>query len=218
MTPIEQFKIGLKDLIVKSIEKCLDCLDLAIDKKATDTANSIRLFKQQLFKLKTHQQKGTMTFKDIDIEMSLLSLRLMTFIDNDLDENVIADATVLMDKTQKEIVVICREMQEDKMREFFTKHYFPKVSFINYGNSLSKKFQGVIILEDMPTCSVPETDMEKYLKEPYPYFLYYGSGFFPRNLQENYDKNKDRVYFANSQFSLYARLKELLDYIKYYGK
>ena len=99
-------------------------MDLAIDKKATETANNLRLFRQQLFKLKTYQQNG----------------------------------------------------------------------------------------------SVPETDMAEYLKVSYPYFLYYGSGFFPRNLQETYDKNKDRVYFANSPFSLYARLKELLDYIKYYGK
>lgn len=116
------------------------------------------------------------------------------------------------------VLIICRKNKLIEMKEFFNKKYFPNAEFINYGEEPPNGVYDVIVLEDMPTGSVTEMDMEKYLKETYPYFLYYGSGFFPKSLQEKHDKNKDRVYFTNSKFSLYSRLKELLDYIKYYGK
>ena len=218
MTQVEQFKSDLKDLIIKSIEKCLDCLESAVDKKEKGLTNKLRLFWQRLTSLKKHQTNGTMTTKEIDVEMSTLSLGLMNFIDDDLEEHFIIDTSVLMDKTQKEIMVITRPEKEVQLRAFFSKHYFPKVSFIHYGTDIAKTFNGIIILEDMPTGATEEAKMEKYLKDSFPYFLYYGSGFFPRELQNKYDAQKDRVYFANSQFSLYGRLKEFLDYLKYYGK
>jgi hypothetical protein len=218
MTEIEQLKEGLKDLTIKNAEKCLECIELAIDKKVKIINNQLRLFKQQLSTLKNHQTRGTLTPKEIDTEMSVLSMRLMTFIDEELEDAMIINTNVLIDKTQKEIIIVSKPEQEGTMREFFAKHYFPKVSFKLYGDTLPEKFEGIIVIEDMATGSTSEGKMAQYLKKSYPYFLYFGSGQFPKNLQDEYDKGRNRVYFANSPFSLYARLKELLDYIKYYGK
>lgn len=72
MTEIEQFKTGLKDIILKSMGKCLECLDLAIDKQAKDIGNKVRLFKLRLKSLEDRQKVGMITPKDLDVEMTTL--------------------------------------------------------------------------------------------------------------------------------------------------
>lgn len=214
MTEIEQFKSGLKDIIIKSIEKCLDCLDLAIDKKAKGIGNKVRLYKVRLKALEDRQKAGMITSKDLDVEMNNLIIQLMTFIDEDLEEADIANMKVLENNTQKSILVITRPEQEQMMREFFIKHYFPKVEFALNDSTLSHKTADLIIYEDVETDEANLKRIWEYVeKNKNSYFLYFGNGYL--KVPKEYNSS---VYFTNSPFSLYARLKELLDYIKYYGK
>jgi hypothetical protein len=214
MTEIEQFKTGLKDIIFKSIEKCLDCLDLAIDKQANETGNKVRLFKLRLKSLEDRQKLRTITSGDLDVEMNNLILNLMSFIDNDLEEADIANMKVLENNKQKSILIITRLEQEEMMREFFIKHYFPKVTFVINSPTLFIDKADIIIYEDMETDDANLKRIWEYVeKQKDSYFLYFGNGYL--KVPKEYNSS---VYFTNSPFSLYARLKELLDYIKYYGK
>jgi hypothetical protein len=47
-----------------------------------------------------------------------------------------------------------------------------------------------------------------YLKKPIKYILYYGEFL--------YDLDKDRCPSANSKFTLFARIRELIDFINHY--
>ena len=124
-------------------------------------------------------------------------------------------------------LIICNSDKRSDMEDFFGDKYFPNAEFINYGDALPKGIYDVIILEDEDNIINQTVDnksmktpteknknrceqMKAYLESSDAYFLYIGNRF-----TLGYEK---RVYFSNSRFSIYARLKELLDYIKYYGK
>lgn len=214
MTPILNFKSGLKDLIAKSLDKCIECLEFALDKNIAENINALTLYKGEINRLKKQQLDGTIKYSRIDRHYTELTWRLLNFIDS-LTDSDISDFSVLVDKTQKSILVISKPEKEADMRAFFAKHYFPKVDFMNYGQNLPAESFDVILLEDMPTGSVSEDKMRFYLAKSDAFFLYFGDGFFPKKLKDDFG---DKVYFANSPFSLYARLNELLDYLKYFGK
>ncbi len=126
------------------------------------------------------------------------------------------------------ILIICNANKRKEMESFFGKKYFPNAQFINYGEALPKGVFDVVFLEDESNIITQTTnrkqdgdpteanvnrrkEMTNYLNESEGYFLYIGT-FFPMH------EYKNRVYYSNSRFSTYARLKEVLDYIKYYGK
>lgn len=130
------------------------------------------------------------------------------------------------------ILIICNAEKREDMEAFFSKTYFPNIDFIKYTDPLPKGVFDIIFLEDedniltqteekvingenkkVPTLASEnkKKEMKAYLDSTEGLFLYYGS-YFPL---ANY---KERVYFSNSKFSIYARLKELLEYKKYYKK
>lgn len=130
------------------------------------------------------------------------------------------------------ILIICNEDNRKEMEGFFGEKYFPNAKCINYGDTLPQGIFDVIFLEDENNIITKTTDgkqdgepTEKNIsrrKEMMAYidafmkpndkqlFLYFGRTF-PLGYKNN-------VYFANSRFAIYARLKELLDYMKYYCK
>ncbi len=126
------------------------------------------------------------------------------------------------------LLIICNTDKRQDMEIFFGKKYFPNAEFINYGEPIPGGVYDVIFLEDETGIinqieDVPEigkrsttenenrrTEMKKFIEaNPKQYFIYIGKYF-----SLGYE---DRVYFSNSRFSIYARLKEMLDYKKYYG-
>jgi hypothetical protein len=157
-------------------------------------------------------------------EMAKTAKSISTFIeqleDTDVSEGVFIET----------LLIICNPDKRTDKEAFFGKKYFPNAEFINYGEVLPKGIYDVVILEDednwisqcvkneegkltqTPANSQRQQDMKNYLQATDAYFIYSGPGRFDMP-----DYNH-RVYFSNSRFSIYARLKELLDYIKYYGK
>lgn len=171
--------------------------------------------------------RNEFTLEDADVRretnrMNKALLGLLHLLDkSDVSEGVFIET----------FLIICNEDKRDDMEVFFGKRYFPNADFINYGDPLPNGIYDVIVLEDegnlinqvekdnegKPTKIPTEANkkrqkqMTNYLDATKGYFIYMGA-YFP------IVKYKDRVYFSNSRFSLYARLKELLDYMKYYGK
>lgn len=127
------------------------------------------------------------------------------------------------------LIIICNPDKRLEMETFFGKKYFPNAEFINYGDTFPKGIFDVIILEDENNIinqkdtigegeSIPTAlsiqrrkEMKQYLDATDINALYYGHRFDIKGYEQ-------RVYFTNSRFSIYARLKELLEYTKYYGK
>lgn len=130
------------------------------------------------------------------------------------------------------ILIICNEDNRKDMEGFFGENYFPNARCINYGETLPEGIFDVIFLEDENNIITKtmngksdgeptelnisrRKEMKSYIdsfkdSKEKQFFLYFGQ-FFPLGYKEN-------VYFANSRFAIYARLKELLDYMKFYGK
>jgi hypothetical protein len=161
---------------------------------------------------------------DFRREMAKTQKAILTFIqqleDSDVREGVFIET----------LLIICNPDKRTDMEAFFGKKYFPNAEFINYSEALPKGIYDVVVLEDEanlisqcvkdPEGKLTKTaanaqrqeDMKNYLNATDAYFIYSGPGRFDMPLYAH------RVYFSNSRFSIYARLKELLDYIKYYGK
>ena len=156
------------------------------------------------------------------------------------DENIIArDVRDVIQRIEEKdlgnytfietLLIICNAGKRLEMENFFGKKYFPNAAFINYGQAIPAGVFDVVFLEDEDGIinktqmqgkidKVPTTEninrraeMKAYIEANVTqYFIYIGK-YFPLGYE-------NRVYFSNSRFSIYARLKEILDYIKYYGK
>jgi meiotically up-regulated gene 157 (Mug157) protein len=143
----------------------------------------------------------------------------------------LSNANVCVSMFIEPLLIICNEDNRKDMEGFFGEKYFPNAKCINYGDTLPQGIFDVIFLEDENNIITKTTngksdgepieqnisrrnEMKSYIdsfkdSKEKQFFLYFGQ-FFPLGY-------KDNVYFANSRFAIYARLKELLDYIKYYG-
>jgi hypothetical protein len=153
------------------------------------------------------------------LEKRLVAKSIETFVgllgEEDVSEGVFVET----------LLIICNSDKREDMEAFFNKKYFPNAAFINYGETLPKGIYDVIVLEDEDNIiselqedkmtltlanQQRRKDMKGYIDNTNNYFLYIGKRF-----ELGYE---NRVSYSNSRFTTFARLKELLDYVKYYGK
>ena len=207
MNNLDKFKLDCQEILATdNIGKCLDYLyesfcPLSLKK------NQLVLLKARNKRIKDAINGGTVSRMEADIQLNQINENLISLI-NDLE-----DTDIIEQQIQDKILVICRTKMVDEMESFFGNRYFPNGKVIQYGNLLPKTKYDIVVLEDMPSLSTSKEELNKYVSSVEAHFLYYGNGRYdPPNEYIN------KVYFANTRFSLYSRLKELLDYIKYFGK
>lgn len=202
--------------------KLKDCLQKLTDTLADgDTRNVLSSLRGQYNRLLNEKGKGVISFDEYRREENRIDEAVRSLVNTlkpiDISENIFAQT----------FLIICNPNKLDEMKAFFGKKYFPNAEFCNYGEPFPKGIYDIIVLEDenniinqisknkgteMPTeeNALRRKQMKVYLDASDAYFLYIGNRF-----TLGYEQ---KVYFANSRFSIYARLKELLDYKKYYGK
>jgi hypothetical protein len=207
MTNIDKFKSECKDILINNLGKCLQHLSDALSPESK-LRDDVLLLKGDF--IRWQRQSSQLSSIEYHQYLNRISNGLMNLI-NGIEAYDVAEF-----QFQDKILVVCRPEMTDKMAAFFGNRYFPNLSITTYVDKHAALPIGqfdIVLLEDMPTNSVSRTVLDRYVTEIKSHFMYYGNGRFdpPKEVM-------DKVYFANTPFALYGRIKELLDYIKYYGK
>jgi hypothetical protein len=117
----------------------------------------------------------------------------------------------------KRILVVCKSAgREEYMRRLFPEQYFKGVEY-----DVSEKPRAaesvnrfdLVVFDNNPPSEAddPHELLRYYLEQTRPYLLYFGS----QQLQLLRDFS-EKAYFANSIFSLHGRLREMIEFLKYY--
>ena len=210
----EKIKAEIKSLLRDNASLAVQKIQKVLLPGDQETDDELFLHDKNLFKLGKDYDKGILTDDDYDKQLNKLTLRILHFI-RDLRPEQIRQNYKISEQIRENILIVCKEEREKMMLAFFPDDYFPNVKTHFIGENLPNfKETKIVIFEDLerPYSKVKNNvNLEKYLKainETNTYMLYFGSS-------QPYDEYGDIAYFSNSKFSLHARLKELLDYIKY---
>jgi hypothetical protein len=214
MTPLNELRSKCKSLLSEDkIAQCLKLIDSSIKPNYANYDDLVLIINKHS-RLRRSIANNTIKSEEVELGFALINKSILHFIREISDEDI-TEIGLLREQIQDNILIICRTEKLNEMQLFFGKQYFPNVHFIIYGQEIPTKKFDVVVLEDNPIGSVEKTGLNlwEYIKDVNAYFLYYGEGRL--TIPENFIS---KLYISNSPFSLYARLKELLDYIKYFGK
>lgn len=113
------------------------------------------------------------------------------------------------------ILVICKsENRKEAMKKLLSERFYKGIVYDTSGEMLAlekvNEFQ-LIIFDDTETDDSYFDFYNTYLQTAKPYLIYFGK----RRVEDSNGKEQ-KAYFANSIFSLHARIQEMLTFLKYY--
>lgn len=124
--------------------------------------------------------------------------------------------------TAKILVVSKNEEDQQYLEGFFSRTPFPKPDFVINKPVYSDSYDLIIFnAKSIPAVSnpaamaaLPDPDqnhlylLQRYLEQTSKYILFFGEYY--------HNLNRERCPSANSKFSLYARLREMIDFLNDY--
>ena len=208
---MQALKIQLKDSLVKCTGEALQNLKKVYGKNI-EKYNDVLLLagqysrhkKKKLTNLYTNEEEGRFLTK---IHLGILSL---------IDEITTEEAAAYDLETSifKKILSISKNTSRKKaMESLFPNTHFKEMDYVIADDSLTvdrmNQYQ-ILLFDDLETSDAYYALYEQYLKTVKPYLLYFGTRRVPDS-----DGQRIKAYFANSQFSVHARLQEMITYLKY---
>ncbi|MBK9014922.1 MAG: hypothetical protein IPM82_13060 [Saprospiraceae bacterium] len=208
-TSLLNFKQALKRTIADNIGQCIKQLEASLDPTRAvynDCLNLLSAFNR----LEKDNLNNLLSREEYSRELSKLSVAVLNLIDN-LTEEDLSEVRHLREEVHERLLVVTRAERRPAIERFFSKNFFKNVHYIHYGDAIPTERFDLAVLDDIVTDPAASLYMEEYMDGIACYILYFGAHF-----SINREKYADKVYFANSIFSLYARIREMLDFIKYY--
>lgn len=200
----------LKQTNVSSPGKALQIIPTFLKASAVDQRDTLDVLQAKMNRLTKGENEGTVSRKDLNVEFQQLVTAVIQFI-NSLTEEEVAVGAEVLDKHFEHILLVCAKERLDYIKhQLFPNHYFPNAKWLEDIDGDNSYFE-LIFFDDE---SFENDDLLKNLLDNHPaYLLWFGTG---RNaLLNNY---QEKAYFCNSPFSVYARLQEMLSFIKYFDK
>lgn len=206
--------LHLKSLVSDNLGEALQILGKVFANNK-DAYNAVVINDAKLKKINAGKLKGTLTSENENLELSKLFDAVLTLIDQITPEE--AAAYELENAVFKRILVVCKSAgREEYMRRLFPEQYFKGVEY-----DVSEKPRpaasvnrfDLVVFDNYPHGAPddPHDLLKYYLEQTRPYLLYFGSQQL--NLLRDYP---EKAYFANSIFSLHGRLREMIEFLKYY--
>jgi len=196
------------------IDQALASLNNII-KTESDSFNNYIILKNNYLQYKSNKFQGLDTVEHLDIAFQKLIVKFLQLLDSLSNKDILDSKDVPSSKNRDEIryekiLVVCPPERKQAMEKFFSRYYFQNLNF-ETSQSIPKNIEDylVIIFDYQSPVEYSKDLLEQYLIQSNPYLIFFGEKF------PFYPKYKERVYFANSMFSLYARIKEMLDFLKY---
>ncbi len=175
--------------------------------------NEVMLLHMRWQHLQQKQRKGTIAAGDEKLEVNQLNDNILGLIDTITPEE--AATYDLENAIFKRILVVCKSAErETAMRALFPEAYFKGVEYDVSEQprpAASVNRFDLVVFDNTPhgDNEDPHELLKHYLEQTAPYVLYFGQ---PLPLLYQYP---EKAYFANSVFSIHARIEEMMMYLKY---
>jgi len=206
---LSDLQLSLKRILADNLGQCIKQLEASLDPRQ-DVWNELVALLAEFNRLERENMSNLLSREEYNQDFAKLTQRTLFLIDN-LQERDLSAVRQLREEIHERILVVTRPERQAYMERFFSKNYFKNVEYICYGDPLPEQRFDLTLLEDIQPEPLSAMLMEQYVDSIGSYILYFGEKF-PLNKA----RYADKVYFAGSIFSLYARIKEMLDFIKYF--
>jgi len=206
---LSALQLSLKRILTDNLGQCIKQIESSLDPRREAWNECLKLL-TDFNRLERENMNNLLSREQYNQDFAKLTQRTLFLIDS-LQEGDLSAARRLREEIHERILVVTRPEQRAYMERFFSKNYFKNVEYIHYGAPLPTERFDLVLLEDIQPEPLSAMLMEQYVEGIGSYILYFGEKF-PLDRA----RYADKVYFANSIFSLYARIKEMLDFLKYY--
>lgn len=184
-----------------------------------DLADNSRL-KNELFghtrqfnRVKADARNSNLDYQEAQKATNRITNTILEFI-GELEEDDLNPAQPLRDTYFERILVVVADEERKKwISQFFEDEYFPNLS-IHVGLNLAETANYSIVIFDNMMKDKPanwQQLLEDYLELPGFYLLYLGTGF-----NAAIADYPTKAYATNTIFSIYARLREMVEFTKYF--
>lgn len=207
---LSALQLTLKRTLADNLGQCIKQLEASLDPQREAWEQCLLLL-ADFNRLERENLGNLLSREQYNQDFARLTHRAMHLIDN-LQESDLSAVRHLREEIYERLLVVTRPEKQAYMERFFSKNYFKNVVYIHYGDAVPEERFDLALLEDVEPAPLSAMLMEQYADNIGAHILYFGENF-PLNKV----KYADKVYFANSIFSLYARIKEMLDFMKYYN-
>lgn len=204
--------LRLKTLLIQNAGEVLQHLQKVFAKNNV-AYNEVTLLHGRLQHLQQQQRKGTIAAADEKLEINQLNDSILSLIDTITPEE--AATYDLENAIFKRILVVSKSAErEEYLRALFPEEYFKGVEYEVSERprpAASVNRFDLVVFDNTPHGDKedPHELLKHYLEKTTPYLLYFGQ---PLPLLYNYP---EKAYFANSVFSIHARIEEMMLYLKY---
>lgn len=206
--------LRLKTLLIQNIGEVLQHLQkIFVNNKPS--FNEVIVLHSRLEHLQQKQRKGTLRGEEENVLLRELTDSILSLIDTITDEE--AATYDLGNAIFKRILVVCKSAErEEYMRALFPEQYFKGVEYEISERprpAVSVNKFDLIVFDNFPSGDPADAHdlLRYYLNDTQPYVLYFSSQYLPW-LGKDYP---EKAYFANSVFSIHARIEEMMMYLKY---
>lgn len=199
----------LKKLNVDSAGKVLQVLPSFLKPSSTEKRDEVDMLQSMLNRHNAAEIAGIVERKQLNMEYQRLVQSIISFI-NSLRQEDLATGTDILDKHFNHILLVCSEERKAYIKnQLFPRRYFPNAQWIG-ATGVNIAAYEIIFFDDKSYAD--DTLLAKLLEDYSAYLLWFGDTRKP--LLARYP---EKAYFCNSPFSVYARLQEMLTFIKYFN-
>ncbi len=220
MTPQELLAQIQEDLESKTLKHIFARLKEAM-KAESEYYDQYILMRGRFNEANESMNTGVLSFPDYQVQVSQIKSAVLSFARKLEAKDLKGEAKeVKLDMIPDPVLVVCSSEESQKeMRTFFELLDFADVKLVQGEAGLGEKAYDLVVFDnrDLPTgrdlsagdqarLQTRTALMQKYLDVGKEYLVHFGE-FLPFVSQ-----NRGQVQAANSKFTLYARIKELLDF------
>jgi Effector-associated domain 11 len=161
-------------------------------------------YKSRFRELNASHQQNLISFDEFHRESSKFNKGLISFV-NEIDERELLNQILLLSPNK---------IAHDKIANSF-KLYFPNTEEHWDGNILKNDY-AFVVCNDFYTPKEEQEEFDKLMKSymEVPNYLVCAT---ENNRKELVGENRDKVHAANSKFALYARVREMIDFVRYFN-
>lgn len=229
---IAAIKANVQDLFVANRLKELFSLlkaKLAPDQKSY---HQFLMLKKRYNSYLDRKMAGSISLADGEVLENTISEQLLAFVKSLSDEDLKVQTQFQHEVIDHSLIVFSQTNEKDELVKFFRQLNFNQVQVIDQlPSNLKEAWEKVMFVifdnRDLGVCanpnmlkSLPEAQqkmiqerisiMDQVVEQSTKFLVHYGDFLFWIN------NNRDRVHPANSQFALYARIKEMIGFISTY--
>ncbi|HRI61252.1 MAG TPA: hypothetical protein PK228_16040, partial [Saprospiraceae bacterium] len=201
---LSNLQLQLKRTLADNLGQCIKQTEAALDPRR-DAWNECLGLLADFNRLERENLGNLVSRDDYNRDFAKLTQRALHLIDT-LQEDDLSAARRLRDEIHERILVVTRPERQGYMEHFFSGNYFKNVAYIHYGDPLPQERFDLALLEDVQPEPLSAMLMEQYADSIDAYLIYFGEKFPLERA-----RYADKVYYANSIFSLYARIREMLE-------